>query len=334
MKNKGIVILLILLSIIIVGVLVVDYQSGRPGRSEANPFALDIEEYKSVDPSLIHYNETKKFNPGFNTPAAIVIKNDTIYVTGDNQLRIISLAGALLAEIKLDFTPGVVEVIQGKIYLAAKNRIYVLGTDGSRLSDWEPLGDDSHITGMAANDESVFIADAGQRKVYNYTLSGELQNEIEGKAEEGALHGFIVPSPSFDLAINNDNELWVVNPGMHSIEHYSFDGRLRRHWSHSGVNHEGFSGCCNPGHFTFLNDGRFVTSEKGLVRIKTYRQSGEFEGVVAAPVKFANNGQAPDVAVDSNDNIYALDFNTKLIRVFSPVYRTAQEKQELSRLHD
>src|SRR5690606_23096189 len=124
------------------------------------------------------------------------------------------------------------------------------------------------------------------RKVYNYTLTGELQFEIEGKAEEGSLHGFIVPSPSFDLAINNDNELWVVNPGMHAMEHYSFDGRLRRHWSHSGINHEGFSGCCNPGHFTFMNDGRFVTSEKGLVRIKTYRQSGEFEGLVAAPVKF------------------------------------------------
>jgi hypothetical protein len=81
---------------------------------------------------------------------------------------------------------------------------------------------------------------------------------------------------------------------------------------------EGFSGCCNPAHFTFLPDGRFVTSEKGLVRIKTYKPSGEFEGVVAAPVKFKDEGRAPDIATDSKGNIYALDFDKKMIRVFEP----------------
>jgi hypothetical protein len=81
---------------------------------------------------------------------------------------------------------------------------------------------------------------------------------------------------------------------------------------------EGFSGCCNPAYFTFLPDGRFVTSEKGLVRIKTYKPSGEFEGVVAAPAKFKDDGEAPDVAADSQGNIYALDFDKKMIRVFEP----------------
>jgi hypothetical protein len=41
--------------------------------------------------------------------------------------------------------------------------------------------------------------------------------------------------------------------------------------------------------------------------------------VVAAPVKFADEGQAPDIAADSENNIYALDFDTKMIRVFNPV---------------
>jgi hypothetical protein len=85
---------------------------------------------------------------------------------------------------------------------------------------------------------------------------------------------------------------------------------------------EGFSGCCNPAHFTFLPDGRFVTSEKGLVRIKTYKPSGEFEGVVAAPSKFKNEGEAPDIAADSNGNIYALDFDKKMIRVFEAKQKT------------
>jgi len=67
-----------------------------------------------------------------------------------------------------------------------------------------------------------------------------------------------------------------------------------------------------------LEDGSFVTSEKGLVRIKIYKSSGEFLGVVAPPTKFDDKieGQAPDVAVDNKGNIYALDFDRKVLRVF------------------
>jgi hypothetical protein len=38
--------------------------------------------------------------------------------------------------------------------------------------------------------------------------------------------------------------------------------------------------------------------------------------VVAAPAKFKDEGEAPDVAVDNSGNIYALDFDKKMIRVF------------------
>jgi hypothetical protein len=54
------------------------------------------------------------------------------------------------------------------------------------------------------------------------------------------------------------------------------------------------------------------------VRIKVYKPSGEFEGVVAAPEKFAKEGHAPDVAADSLANIYALDYDKKMVRVFEP----------------
>ncbi len=310
---------LIILAAIIVVLIVADYRSERPGRSEANPFAFDIEEYKSVDPSLIHYRETKNFKIGFESPAAIDVYNDKIYVAGDNKLKIISLSGNLLAELTFNFDPIVIEVFGSRIYLAIKNQVFVVDEEGNKLGEWEPMDDRAHFTAMAAMEDYIFIADAGKRKIYRYSLEGEILNEFDGKADEGALHGFIIPSPCFDIAINSEDELWIVNPGLHSLENYTFDGKLRRHWKHSGVNPEGFSGCCNPAHFTFLDDGRFVTSEKGLVRVKTYKESGEFEGVVAAPIKFADEAPAPDIAADSENNIYALDFDTKIIRVFTPV---------------
>ncbi len=319
MKNKGIVFFLIVLATAIVVLIVADYRSERPGRSEANPFAFNIEEYKSVDPSLIHYREVKNFKIGFELPSAIEIYDDKIFVAGDNKLKIVSLSGNLLAELTFHFNPVVLEVYESRIYLAAKNQVFVFDEEGNQLGEWQPLDGRAHFTALAAMEDYIFIADAGNRKIYRYSKEGGILDEFDGKAEEDALHGFIIPSPSFDIDINSENELWAVNPGLHSLENYTMDGKLRMHWKHSGVNPEGFSGCCNPAHFTFLNDGRFVTSEKGLVRIKTYKESGEFEGVVAAPNKFADDGQAPDIAADSENNIYALDFDTKMIRVFVPV---------------
>lgn len=328
MKNKGIVLFLIIIAAVIVVMIVADYRSGRPGRSEANPYAFDIGDYKSVDPSLVTYTEIKNYKLGFVEPAAIDIFNDRIYVAGDNRLKVISLSGTLLGEFTLAFNPLVLEVYDSVIFMAVKNKVFIAGSDGIVYDEWQLTDAGSYITAIAASGNDVFIADAGNRKIYRYSAGGDLLGEFDGKAEAGALHGFIVPSPNFDIGINSDNELWVVNPGLHSFENYTFDGKLRGHWKRTGVNHEGFSGCCNPVHYTFLNDGRIATSEKGLVRIKTYRPSGEFEGVVAAPVKFADEGKAPDLAADSENNIYALDFDKKMIRVFAPVTLTGSKNTQ------
>jgi hypothetical protein len=318
MKNRGILIFLLILAAVIVAVIVGEYVSDRPNRSKPNPFAYDMEEFKTVDPELIHFRESKNFRIGFEEPAAIAIFDDKIYVAGDNSLKIIDLSGALLSDLSLPGKPQTVEASYQTIYVAIENQILVYDEDGNLLNAWERLGENSLITAIAATENEVFVADAGIRKVIRYSGEGKILTEFDGKAEEGDLHGFIIPSPCFDLDINDVGELWVVNPGLHALENYTYDGSLRSHWKNTGMRPEGFSGCCNPTYFTFLDDGRFVTSEKGLVRIKTYKRSGEFEGVVAAPVKFMDEGRAPDVAADSQNNIYALDFEKKVIRVFEP----------------
>jgi sugar lactone lactonase YvrE len=318
MKNKGIIIFLIVLAVVIVAVIAGDYLTGRPDKSDPNPFAYDVTEFKNVDSTLIHFKETKNFKIGFDEPAAITIEADKIYLAGDNKLQVIELSGNLLSEINLSGKPKTLEVANENIYIAVNNQILVYNQDGALLKEWKPVGENSIITAISAIDNNVYVADAGKRKVYKYSTEGDLLLEIDGKADEGVLHGFIIPSGFFDLDINPDGDLWVVNPGMHAIEQYTAEGQLREHWNNTSMMTEGFSGCCNPAHFTFLPDGRFVTSEKGLVRIKTYKPSGEFEGVVAAPVKFKDEGRAPDIATDSNGNIYALDFDKKMIRVFEP----------------
>lgn len=318
MKNKGIIIFLILLVVVIVAVMVGDWFSKRPDNMEANKFEYSVDEFKNVPDDLIHYKETKNFKVGFEMPAGLTIENNKIYIVGDKKLKVIDFSGKLLSEIQFTEEPQTVEVAGEKIHVAFEKRIQVIDEKGDTKADWKLTDEDSYITAVAARGDFVFVADAGTRRIFKFSVNGEIVDEFEGKASEDVLHGFIIPSPYFDIDINEEGDLWAVNPGLHALENYTMDGNLREHWQASGAKTETFSGCCNPAHYTFLSDGSFVTSEKGLVRIKVYKPSGEFSGVVAAPNKFEDitEGQAPDVAVDNQGNIYALDFDRKVLRVF------------------
>ena len=101
MKNKGIVIFLIILALVIVGIIVGDYMSNRPNISQANPYEYNVDEFKNIAPELIHYKETKNFKIGFENPAGIDVANGNIYVAGDESLKIIDFSGKLLNEIQL-----------------------------------------------------------------------------------------------------------------------------------------------------------------------------------------------------------------------------------------
>jgi hypothetical protein len=319
MKNKGIIIFLIVLAIAIVVIIAMEFTSNRPDRRPANPFEYSVEEFKNVPKEYIKYKETRNFNIGLNEPSAITTDSSKIYITGDNKLKIIDYTGQLLQQVNLTETPRSIDVFRGKIFMAINNVIAVYDELGNPLTEWEIPGENSLFTSLSATDSAVFIADAGNRRILKYSAEGELLKEFDGKSESDEIYGFIIPSPYFDIDINSFGELWAVNPGLHALENFTLDGMLRGYWENTGMKLEGFSGCCNPAHFTFLDDGKFVTSEKGLVRIKIYKPSGEFEAVVAAPEKFKDEGEAPDVAVDPAGNVYALDFDKKIIRVFEPI---------------
>lgn len=318
MKNKGIILFLIVLAVVIVAVMVGDWYSKRPDNMEGNKFEYSIEEFKNVPEKLILYKETKNFKVGIESPKGITISKNIIYLVGDQSLKIINTSGKLLNELSFSAKPRTLEVFQNKIYVAFEQELKVYSNELQELNTIKLEDENSFITAVATTEKEIFIADAGTRKIHRFSLEGTKLNAFEGKVSEDAQHGFIIPSPYFDIDINAYGDLWIVNPGLHTLENYTAEGRLREHWKASGNNTENFSGCCNPAYFCFLPDGNFVTSEKGLVRIKIYKASGEFIGVVAPPTKFDDKieGQAPDVAVDSEGNIYALDLDRKVLRVF------------------
>ena len=316
MKNKGIIFFLIILTVVIVTMVIVDYNASKPDQLPTNPYELDIDPFSKVDTTLILYSESRDFKLNFSQPTGVCLNNERIYIVGDQKMQIIDPGGKLLKELPLEQKPTCVFASNEKIFVGYRNSITLLNCDGLKIAEWNSFPDNTVITSITEKSGTVFVADAGKRVIRKFDLAGVSQGEIEGKSGNDQIHGFIVPSPYFDLAFNPDGELWVVNPGKHALENYTLNGELRTWWSATSVKIDGFSGCCNPAHFAFLPDGSFVTSEKGIVRIKVYKPSGEFLGVVAAPSKFKENSRAPDLTVDKEGNIYALDMDRKMLRIF------------------
>ena len=319
MKQKSISLIVGVIVLAILTVFVIDFVSKRPDKLGDNPYAYSVDEYKKVDPELIHYKETRNIPVTGYTPGAIDVMDGNIWLCGENTLQVIDMNGIQKVRKSIE-GKGIAILFNGEsLFIAFEDHISRYSPQGDLIKKWETPGLNCVFTSLAVKDNTLYVADAGNRRVIRYDLEGNILGEFEGKAESAAGHGFIIPSPNFDIVVNEFGELWAVNPGKHAIENYSDIGEMRGFWQNSSMNIEGFTGCCNPAEIAVMENGDFVTSEKGLVRIKVYDSSGKLKSVVAPPEKFNEEGEAPEVAVDKSDVIYALDFDRSLIRIYEKI---------------
>jgi hypothetical protein len=308
----------------VAGIIVFGYRllgkSFRGSLNKENPWEFELDTLQKIDPELILYEEIGRIELTVQNPRGIASgPKSNIYVTGDNALEIIRDDRNDSVRIFLEDTAKSVTVDynNGDIYLGMQDHVEVFDSSGSRKDIWPELGELALITSIALTRDFVFVADAGNHIILRFNRSGRLLGRIGDKNETRGIAGFILPSPYFDIAAGTGDSIWAANNGRHLIENYSYEGELLSSWGQPSMNIEGFSGCCNPMHFALLPDGSFVTSEKGLLRVKVYDSSGGFVSVVAGAESFSGRTIAPDLAVDSNGQILALDNAAGFVRIFS-----------------
>ena len=319
MKKSVIYIFLSLIVVIILVIVIGDFRSTRPDRMSGNPFKLNLDRIKSVDPNLVTYQETRNYRINARKAGGIAVSGEKIYLAADTFLQVFDYAGKQIFKVSLPEPAGCLEVNpQEDIIIGFRNVVALYSSAGEEKWRSDPLDERAVITALALKDGTIFAADAGNRSVHRFTDEGTYVDSFEGKTSIEGNHGFIVPSPYFDLGVNPDGELWVVNPGKHALENYTDEGNLRSFLENISPEIDGFSGCCNPAHIAIMADGSFLTSEKGIPRIKIHEASGKLSTVVAPPDKFTEDGEAPDVAVDEEGIVYALDYDRNMIRIFEP----------------
>jgi hypothetical protein len=317
-NNRWLTTAIIIISLM--GVVYFGYQAISDSfvKNQENPFEYNIDFFKKSDSALHHYSQWRQINPALDQLYAVAIGlENQLYISGDTRIVELNLQGDLLSTIDCGEPVRALAVdSNGDIFLGMQDHVEIYNRVGLLKAKWDTLGAKAFITSIAIGEQHLFVADAGNRIVWKYNRTGALQARIGDKDETRDIPGFLIPSPYFDVAVDPDGFLWAANTGLHSLENYTVEGSLRSTWGSFSMNMEGFCGCCNPTHFAIMKDGSFVTSEKGIPRVKIFNRIGELVSVVADAGMFTEGTTGVDLAVDGNGLIYVLDPVQKAVRVF------------------
>ena len=272
-----------------------------------------------VPAELLTWMEVGRFATGFTETRGVTsLADGRVLVSGDRAVRSFFPDGTAEAELPVDGPAGPLAVgADGSIFVGLRDRVVALTTQAQVTQTWQPYGGRTLITSIAPTATELYIADAGNRTVWRFGLDGTFLSEIgKGDAARG-IPTMVVPSAHLDIALRPDGALLVVNPGRRSVQTHSLpDGALLGAWGSSSNALAGFGGCCNPTDIALLPDGRIVTSEKGIARVKVYTADGALQSVIAPPESFTGAPEGIDLTVDASGQVVVLDPVAGEIRLY------------------
>lgn len=258
--------------------------------------------YRKTHPDLIGYESLGALLVPMEKPVCFAVDaGNRLYIGGDRKILVFGTGGETLATLPLKDNPTCLG-IPGSGALFEKNLL--IGYPGlvevcKILPDhkidpkpvfrWELPGEIPYLKKACTDTESLILADAGEKGVYRIDAEGNILLRIGFHQWENVdgFSGFSIPALPFLDVVESPNEsiLYITNPGKHRIEAFTKTGVWlpERSWGAISVYHEGFCGCCNPSGISRFQDGRFLSTEKYISRVKVYESSGTFRTIVASP---------------------------------------------------
>lgn len=278
----------------------------------------DLSAIKKTDTNLLIRSHIQWIKPSLSNLTALAVdRADRIIAGSMSAIEILTAQGTPVATFELGQPVRCLATsAQGEIFAGLNDHIEIFDSTGTRKAVWKSPDPKAMFTSIAVSSSHVFVADCANRIVWRFTLAGEPAGQIGHKDQNQRPEGFVVPSAFFDLALAADESLWVVNPGMHRLEHFTSEGKFLGAWGHFSMEAPGFCGCCNPSNMALTPDGEFITSEKHIVRVKQYDAKGQLKGILSGQEEWPDKAVGLDVAVDSKGRVLVLDPTADVIRVY------------------
>jgi len=319
MKNKYLTALIIV--IVITGIYFLGRKLLEPkfGESEPNPFDLKLDSIGKIDSDNFGNYKYSQIQLELKEAKAIAFLYDQIFVSGDNKLQVLNKKGILIREFSTSGTATAIEVFEEKIFSGIKDHIEIYNTEGKLLSKFKSFGEKAYITSLTILNNKIYAAEAEAELVYELNDQGDITDIIGDSVPASDIMRFVLPSYYFDVAIDPDGFLWISNTGKHKLINVNTENKMRSYWGTSSSEIQDFCGCCNPTHFKITEDGSFITSEKGIVRIKKYDAAGKFVHAIAGPEFFKKGSEGLDITIDDEGGIYVLEPAASIIHVFKEI---------------
>jgi hypothetical protein len=284
---------------------------------------------RTVPPELITYRQTSVFVcPVEGEATCFALYNDTTFVIGSAEPPMLSFfdeTGTLLRTIPLPEEPqavvcGTAETfLKDKIVVAHPKHIAIYSAKGQHEDSWELPDEKSNVRCMVITRDYLYAADTGKLCIHRF--------DVKEKLDLTFGDGFVVFAAPITMTFSpKDDLLYIANPGNHRVEVFTQDGKYKPElcWGEGSAAIDGFAGCCNPIGLAALDDGRILTVEKSVSRIKIY-EDGKLDCVVADHTTLeslrrpAKRGGYYFSAVPLSDGrIAVFDFDGKVLRIFSP----------------
>jgi len=258
--------------------------------------------------------------------------NDDLYLAGAHVVKVLAADGKPLREWTVSGAATCVAVdADGNVYVGHRAEIEVFDSQGSLIRTWgkegRNAGEFSFVTGIATHGANVFVADAGNRCIHWFDMTGDFIDDLGRRNKEEGVDGLICPSAFLDVIVDDEGVLFVTNPGRSRVEQYKTDGTLIGFWGEPGAQPERFFGCCNPTNLALLPNDHIVTAEKLLTRVKVYDIKGTLLAYIG-PEHFTKKAEGLDLAVDSEGRIFVIDPGSGQVSVFALKEEQGQENPD------
>jgi len=244
-------------------------------------------------------------------------EGDRIVALGDGEVRVFEADGvpagvwaAPDGAVCLSIGPD------GRAYVGSLGRVDVFDANGRRAGGFaagEP-GKPTAVTKIEAVGDEILVADAGARFIRRYGQDGRPLGEIGSQSKT---RGFILPNRWLDFAVDASGVVRATDTGRHRVAAWSLDGApLGFFGAFSQRDPVGFVGCCNPVNVAVTPDGKVVTAEKMVARVKVYEPDGALVALIG-PEHFDQRATHLFLDVDSKGRILVGDPVRRQVQVFT-----------------
>ncbi len=260
--------------------------------------------------------------PGKHAIALAVGPKDQIYVAVDRQVKIFDRDGTHHRTLDFRKLPrGLAVDSKGTLYVAMARGIEVVHVNDER-DQWSPPVNNVWLNSLTINSSEVCVADSASKVVWRFDRTGTVLGRYV------PFTGNSTTASEFFAITASEGRLHIADPRRHQVAAFDAAGQCEHRWGIASRELAGFSGCCNPVSLAIRDDGRIVTAERGILRVKLFSDQGVFISLIAGPEYFATSSVSEKktesdcatagliVAVDASRRTIVLDPASRLLQVF------------------